>query len=105
VDEARAQLADRPQPESLEMTQGLRRRCHGSLAGARVTRRQIGSDYGWARRVDPRAEPLVDELERGLDARPAGCEPAEDLADGLDCLEVRLDRQLQPGAGLNGRSG
>ena len=99
VDDPRAELADRPQPECLEVTERGRDLGHGAVGRGAVACRQVGPDGRRPGRVDPRAKALVDELERRLDRRPARSRPAEDLADGLDRLDVRLDRQLQPGAG------
>ena len=61
------------------------------------------ANHGRPARIDPGAESLVDEVERRLDGRAAGGDPAEDLADRLDRLEVRLDRELQPGPGRPAR--
>ena len=68
-----------------------------------VDQRQVGADERRPREVDARREPLVDELERRLDARPAGRGPGEDLGHGLDGLVVGGDRQLQPGTRRRGR--
>ena len=67
-------------------------------AADRVARWHVAANHGRPRRVDPRAEPLVDEVERRLDGRAAGRDATEDLAHRLDRLEVGLDRELQPGA-------
>ena len=71
----------------------------GAVGGRSVAGRQVGPDDGRPGRVEPGAQALVDELERGLDRGPARRHPAEDLADRLDRLDVGLDRELQPGAG------
>jgi hypothetical protein len=69
----------------------------GSRRRGRVPRRDVAADDRGLRRIDPGAEPLVDELEGRLDARAPGRDATDDLADGLDRLRVSLDRQLQPG--------
>ena len=88
-----------PQPERLEVAERLGDLGRGGLGRGRVARGHVAADDGRPRRVDARAEPLLDEVEGRLDGRPAGRDPAEDLADRLDRLEVRLDRELQPGPG------
>ena len=72
--------------------------------GRTVARRQVCPDGRRPGRVHPRAEAFVDELECGLDRGPAGRRAAEDLADRLDRLDVRLDRELEPGAGSSLRA-
>ena len=62
-------------------------------------RREIRPDDRRPRRVDARAEPLVDQLERRLHARPDRRHPPQDLADRLDGLDVGRDRELEPRAG------
>ena len=96
VDDPRPELADRPQAERLEVTERLGGLGDGPLRGRPVARRHVGPDDRRPGRVDARAETLVDELERRLDARAAGRDPAEDLADRLDRLDVGLDRELEP---------
>ena len=98
LDDPGPQLADRAQPERLEVAERLGHLGRGSLRGRPVARREVGPDDRRPARVEPRSETLVDQLERRLDRRPAGRRPTEDLADRLDRLDVRLDRQLQPGA-------
>ena len=98
VDDARPELADRPQPERLEMAERLGHLRDGPSAAAAVARGHVGADDRRPRRVDPRPEPLLDEVERRLHGRAAGRDPAEDLADRLDRLEVGLDRELEPRA-------
>ena len=61
-----------------------------------VASRHVGANRRGPARVDPRAKPVVDELEAGLDARPTRRHAGEDLADRLDGLGIRLDRELQP---------
>ena len=63
-----AQLADRPQPERLEVPERLGDLGRGSLGGGTVARRQVRPDDRRPARVEPRAETLVDQFERGLDA-------------------------------------
>ena len=99
VDDARPELADRPQPERLEVAERLGDLGDGALGGGGIAGRQVGPDRRRPGRVDARAEALVDEVEGRLDGRAAGRDPAEDLADGLDRLDVGLDRELEPGAG------
>ena len=98
LDDPRAQLADRTQPERLEMTERLGHLGSRPFGGGPVASREIGTHDRRPARIEPRAETLVDQLERRLDRRPAGRRATEDLADRLDRLDVRLDRQLQPRA-------
>ncbi len=99
VDDPGAQLADRPQPERLEVAERFGHLGDGGLGRGRVARGHVSADHGRPRDVDAGAEPLVDEIERGFDRRPAARDPAEDLADRFDRLEVHLDRELEPRAG------
>ena len=99
VDDPDPELADRAQAERLEVAERLGHLGRGTVGGRAVAGGQVGTDDGRPGRVEPGAEALVDQLERGLDRRPAGSRPAEDLADRLDRLDVGLDRELEPGAG------
>ncbi len=76
LDDPRPELADRPQPERLEMAERLGDLGHGAIGGGPVARRDVGTDDRRPARVQPRAEALVDELERGLDGRAARAPPA-----------------------------
>ena len=98
LDDPRPQLADRSQPERLEMAERLGDLCHGPVGSGPVACRDVGADDRRPARIEPRAQALVDELERGLHRGPTRRRPPEDLADGLDRLDVGLDRQLEPGA-------
>ena len=102
VDDPDPQLADRTQAERLEVAERLGHVGRGAVGGRSVASRQVGADDGRPGRVEPGAQALVDQLERGLDRGPAGRRPAEDLADRLDRFDVGLDRELQPGAGAGG---
>ena len=104
VDDPRRQLADRAKSERLEMAERLGGLGGGPLRRRRIAGRDVRPDGRRPGRVDPRAEALLDELERRLDARSAGSDPTEDLGDGLDGFDVDLDRQLQPGAGPGRRA-
>ena len=105
VDDARPQLPDRPQPERLEMAEGGGDLGDGRVRGRAVPRRQVCPDDRGPARVEPGAEALIDQFEGGLDRRATLRRPTEDLADGLDGLDVGLDRQLEPGAGVGARRG
>ena len=71
-----------------------------SEAGRDISRhRQVGAHDGWAAGIDTRTEPLVDQLEGGLDADAAGRDPRQDLGDRLDRLAVHAHRQLEPAVG------
>jgi len=96
VDQAGPDLADRAQTERLEMAERLGGLGHPALRGSRITRGQVGPDRRRPRWVDTSTEALVDELEGGLHRDPARSDAPEDLADRLDRLDVRLDRDLQP---------
>ena len=86
VDLARLQLADGAQPEGLEVAKvGLDLRDVGG-GRAVIGHRQVGAHDGRAAGIDAGSQPLVDELERGLDAHAAGRDPREDLRDRLDRL-------------------
>src|SRR3954465_7142087 len=80
------------------MPQGDRGLVRGALSCRRIPCRHVGANRCRASRIDPGAEPLVDELERRLEGGATGGDPTEDLADRLDGLRGGLDRQLQPGA-------
>ena len=97
VDDARPELTDGPQAERLQVAERFRDLGCRRLGHRLVTRWDVPADDCRSRRIDPRAEPLVDELEAGLDRRPATRHSSEDLADGLDRLEVRFDGEFQPG--------
>ena len=97
VDEPRSEIADRPEPERLEMAERLGHARDGPIEAGPIARGQVGPDDGRATRVDPRPEALVDELEGGLDRDAPRRDATEDLADGLDGFDVRVDRELQPG--------
>ena len=75
VDDAGPQLADRPQPERLEVTERLGGLGDGPVGRRAVAGGHVRADDRRSGRVDPRAEALVDELERGLDATSAGRRP------------------------------
>jgi hypothetical protein len=92
VDETGRQIADRAQPEGLEMAECLGRRRNGPPRRSRVARWNIGPHDRRTSGVDTRPEAFVDELERWLDARPARGDPAEDLGHRLDGLDVGRDR-------------
>ena len=94
------QLADGPQPERLEVAERFGGRRRGGLGRGRVARGHVPADDGRSARIDPRSEPFVDQVERGLHGRAAARHPAEDLADRLDRFDVRLDRELEPCPGL-----
>ena len=98
VDDPRPQVADGAQPERLQVTERLGHLRGGRLRLAGVTGGHVPANDRRAGRVDARAEALLDEVERRLDGGPAAGHPTEDLADRLDRLEIRLDRELQPGA-------
>ncbi len=109
VDDPGLERTDRAQPEGGEMAErGLGSR-HALPGRGRVAGRQVGPDDRRTIRVDPGAKTFLNELEGGFDRRPAGREPGQDLADGLDGLGVGRHRQLEPGAlrrgALVGRSG
>ena len=97
LDDPRPELPDRAEPERLEMAERLGDLGHRAIGRDPVARRQIGAHGGRPGRIQPSAETLVHELERGLDRCPAGRHPAEDLADRLDRFDVGVDRQLEPG--------
>ena len=103
VDDPGPELTDGPQAERLQVTERFRDLGRRRLGRRLVTRRDVPADDCRSRRIDPRAEPLVDELERRARPTSRHSPPAEDLADGLDRLEVRLDGELQPGRGWLGR--
>ena len=67
-DDPDPQLADRPQAERLEVAERIGHLDRGAVGGRSVARRQVGADDGGPGRIDRRAEALVDQLERGLDA-------------------------------------
>src|SRR4029079_8694416 len=72
LDHARAHIADRPQPEGLEMAErgpDLGRR---PLDDTRVARWEIRPDDRRPARIQARAEALVHERERRLDADAGG---------------------------------
>ena len=96
VDQTRAQLADRPQTEGLEMPERLGDLGHGAIRGGAVAGRHVGADRGRPGGIDPGAQTLVDEVEGGLDRGAAGGGSTEDLTDGLDRFDVRLDREFEP---------
>ena len=95
-----SQLADRAQAERLEMAErlarlgdgprrvGLRRRAPGRYA--RTIAGRVGS------RRAPR--PSSTSSKAGSTLVPTGRDARQDLADGLDGLDVGHDRQLEPGA-------
>ena len=97
LDDPRPELPDRPQSERLQMAERLGDLGHRAIGRGPVARRQVGAHGGRPGRIQPGAETLVHELERGLDRCPARRHPAEDLADRLDRLDVGVDRQLEPG--------
>ena len=66
---------------------------------AGVAAGQVRPDDRGTGRVDGAPQAVLDEREAGLDARAAGREAAEDLADGLDRLEIGLHGELDPRAG------
>ena len=59
ADQARLQLADRPQAEGLEMAQRRARVADRGLDARRVAAGQVGPDDGWLGRIHDRAEPFV----------------------------------------------
>ena len=69
VDDPGPQLADGPQPERLEVAERFGDLGGGGLGRGRVARGHVPADDGRPRRIDPRAEPFVDEVERGLHGR------------------------------------
>src|SRR3954465_1618410 len=79
VDDPRPELADRTQPESLQVSE--RGRDIGDGPGGRrpVACWHVGTDRRRPGRIDTRAESFLDELERRLDRRPPRCRPTEDL--------------------------
>ena len=91
MDEPGRQLADRSKAEGLEMAQRLARFRYRPSRCRFVTSRHVCAHDGRSRRVDPRPKAFVGQLERRLDARAAGCDPAEDLRHGLDGLDVGGD--------------
>ena len=103
LDEPRLEVADRPQPERLEMAEVALRPLDGGANRRDVDDRQVRPDQRRPGEVDARRQALVDQLERRLDARPARRRPRQDLGHGLDGLVVGGDRELQPGAGDGGR--
>ncbi len=100
------QFADRAQAERLEVPQRLGHLEHGLVRRGTIAGRHVRAHGRRPGQVQPRAESLLDQLEGRFDGCPAGCRSAQDLADGLDGLDVGLDRQLEPGArlGVAGRS-
>ncbi len=98
VHQPRPELADRPQPEGLQVPERLVHDRRRALGRGPIAGRQVGADDRRPGRIDPCPEALVGQLEAGLHGRPAGRRAAEDLADGLDRLDVRLDGKLQPRA-------
>ena len=98
VDDSGRELADRSEAERLEVAERLGRLRGSSASPRHVAGRQVGPDDGRPGRVDPGAEPFVDQLEGGLDARSGRRPAAEDLGDGLDRLEVGGHGKLEPGA-------
>ncbi len=98
VHQPRPELADRPQPEGLQVPERLRHDRRRALGRGPIAGRQVRPDDRRPGRIDPCPEALVGQLEAGLHGRPARGRAAEDLADGLDRLDVRLDGKLQPGA-------
>jgi hypothetical protein len=73
------QVADRPQPEGLQVAQGAGRLGYGGFHGRRIEAGQICPNDGWLGRVDDRAETFVGQPETGFDARAAGREARQDL--------------------------
>ena len=69
------QLADGPQPERLEVAERFGGRRRGGLGRGRVARGHVPADDGRPAQVDPRSEPLVDQVERGLHGRAAARRP------------------------------
>ncbi len=97
LDEPRADLPDRAEIEDLEMPERGRHLGYRLLDRGRAGGWHVRPDGGRLSRVDARTQPLVHQLETRFDARSAGCHAPKDLADRLDRLEVRFDRQLDPG--------
>jgi hypothetical protein len=79
------------------MTERLGDHGDSAIRGGPVARRDVGAHDRRPRRVDARPKSLVDQFERRLHGCPARRRPPEDLADRLDRLDIRLDRQFQPG--------
>ncbi len=96
-DDPRPQLPDRSQPERLEVAECHGDLGHGPVRGGPVARRQVRPDDGGPARIQARAQSLIHQLESRFHRGPARRRPAEDLADRLDRLDVRVDRELEPG--------
>ena len=77
----------------------------GALGGRAVARGHVGADDRRPGRVDAaRPGPRRRARTRARRDVPPRRDPAEDLADRLDRLEVGLDRELEPGAAARRRS-
>ena len=98
-DGPRPKITDRAQAECLEVRQRLLRGSDGPPDGGAIPGLDVRPHDGRPQWVDPGSQSLVDEVEARLHARAAGGQSAEDLADGLDGLEVGLDGEFQPGPG------
>src|SRR5260221_1183182 len=102
VDDARPKLTDRPEAEGLEVAKRFGHLARRPLSGVHVASRQVGAHDRRPRWIDCGSEPFVDELERGFYGCATRRRSTEDLADGLDRLDIRFYGELEPGtAGLD----
>ena len=72
VDHRHPQVADRPQPEGLQMAECGPGALDRATGGRRVAAGQVRPHRGRPRRVQARRQALVHQLETGFHARPAG---------------------------------
>ncbi len=98
VDEPGLQVADRAQPERLQVAERLGHLGHRPVCRGPVARRHVRANGRGPARIDAGAEALLDQIERGFHRGAAGCDAAQDLADRLDGFHVGLDRELEPRA-------